>query len=497
MKSVMNALGVALEFANGRRLFEDLNFRLDPGITALVGPNGAGKTCLAKLLSGELVPSRGRIQWSQPLSLFPQREEPPPVSVAEYLAQRYGWSMLGERLLKGIDREASCATLSGGQWMRVRLAGFLEEGFVILDEPTNDLDRDGRRSVLQFLREHQGGVLLISHDRECLQLCDQVLELSSRGLARYGGGWRSYIESRDRERENAQAALELAKRERERAASARVEQRERQAKRCREGAKSAARGGMPKILIGARKRRAEVTTGKVEVSTTDKAREAVSAAFEAYQRMKVEPVMYADLAGREIPSQKLVAQGRGFNVKFERWLFPRDLSFCWRGGLRIALKGGNGQGKTTLLRAVLGEPFQTRGELRLGGLCTLYIDQRCARLDDQKSVLENVMACSQSDQSELRNGLAKLLFRGDAVHQKVGQLSGGERLRAALAQGLLSADKPELLVLDEPTNNLDLPNITFLENLVRGFRGALVVVSHDEEFLRNCEVTGELDLDQE
>ena len=226
----------------------------------------------------------------------------------------------------------------------------------------------------------------------------------------------------------------------------------------------------------------------------DKAQETVSAAHRAFTQLKVDPVMYAELSGREVPAQKLVAEGRDFNVRFDHWLYPVDLSFHWRGGVRLALKGGNGSGKTTLLKAILGDTFQTRGELRRGGLSTLYIDQRCARLDEQKSVLENVMATSQANQSELRNGLAKLLFAGDTVFQKVGQLSGGERLRAALAQGLLGADPPELLVLDEPTNNLDLLNIEFLEGLVREFRGALLIISHDEEFLRNCAVTEELDL---
>lgn len=155
----------------------------------------------------------------------------------------------------------------------------------------------------------------------------------------------------------------------------------------------------------------------------------------------------------------------------------------------MAIEGNNGAGKTTLLRSLLGETFETRGELRRGSLCTLYLDQRCARLEDSRSVLENVMAYSSSSVPELRNGLARLLFSGNAVHLKAGELSGGERLRAALAQGLLAEDKPELLVLDEPTNNLDLPNIEFLEGLVRAFRGAVLAISHDQAFLNACGIT--------
>jgi ATPase subunit of ABC transporter with duplicated ATPase domains len=203
-------------------------------------------------------------------------------------------------------------------------------------------------------------------------------------------------------------------------------------------------------------------------------------------------VMYVDLIGREIPAQKLVAEARAFNVRFRDWIYRDDLNFTWRGNVRIALKGANGSGKSTLVKALLGGVFETRGQLRRGDLVTLYLDQWCSLLDDRESVFENVRAVSSASESEIRNGLAKFLFAREAVFQRVSELSGGERLRAALARGLLSTHTPELMVLDEPTNNLDLANIRFLERVVTDFRGALVVISHDENFLNNCGVAHEL-----
>lgn len=492
MSAIIAVSGVTFELSNGRELFRHLNFSLEARLTGLVGPNGIGKTTLAKLLAGELEPTGGAIRRSGSITYLAQRREPEPISVEAFLSVEYTWSELGERLLENIDRRSLCTALSGGDWMRVRLARTLDGSFLVLDEPTNDLDRSGRNALADFLRNRPGGALLISHDRECLELCETVLELSNRGLSKFGGGWSAYVEEKERERASLNRALERAKRDRDTAISDRKERRAKQEKRNRRGAEAAARGGQPKILLGGRKRRAQTTTGKLDVATLERANRAVHEIHEALLDLKVDPVMYVDLVGREIPSGKLIAEASAFNIRFAEWIYPGDLSFSWRGGVRVALKGDNGSGKSTLLRAVLGEKLDTRGELRRGELTTLYVDQRCASLDDEKSIFENIRNSVALGESEIRTGLARFLFTKDSVFQKVKDLSGGERLRAALAFGFLRNEKPELLVLDEPTNNLDLANVEFLETLVRQFRGALIVISHDETFLKNCGVTREL-----
>jgi ATPase subunit of ABC transporter with duplicated ATPase domains len=256
--------------------------------------------------------------------------------------------------------------------------------------------------------------------------------------------WSAYTEAREREREGLNKALEGAKRERDSAIVDRAEQRARQEKRNRRGSEASARGGQAKILLGGRKNRAQVSTGKLDSALFERTNRAVRYINEAIKGLKIDPVMYADLIGQESPSQKLVAQAHGFNVRFRDWIYRDNLDFTWRGNVRIALKGANGSGKTTLLKAILGSHFKTRGELRGGNLATLYIDQRCASLDDKKSIFENVRDSSSSSESEIRNGLARFLFTNEAVFQKVHELSGGERLRAALARCFLSTTKSEL-----------------------------------------------------
>lgn len=496
MSPIVVVRDLAYELANGRELFKNLSFALDPIPSALVGPNGIGKTSLARLLAGEIEPARGSIQRHGPIGIFAQREQPAAVTVAEFLAHDHPWSLTRERLLRNIDFEALCTALSGGQWTRVRLANSLQDGFLILDEPTNDLDREGREAVMDFLRSHTGGVLLISHDRECLELCQDILELSNVGLMKFGGNWSDYVEEKSRERARLTAALDQAKRERDASIADRIQQRERQEKRSRHASKAAARGGIPRIIAGGRKRQAQVSSGKLDVSTLKRSEAAVHKAREALSQVKVDPVMYADLLGHELPTQKLVAEASDFNVRLRHWIFPKDLDFVWRGNVRIALKGANGSGKSTLLRALLGATFEARGVLNRGSLVTLYLDQRGGTLDEDGTVLDNIRSVTTDDESVIRTGLARFLFAGDRVFQKIRDLSGGERVRAALARGLLGTQKPELMLLDEPTNNLDLANIEFLENVVAQFRGALIVVSHDRRFLENCGISAELVLDK-
>ncbi|TGK04897.1 ABC transporter ATP-binding protein [Leptospira semungkisensis] len=490
MQSIITANDVSFEFANGRVLFKNLNFSLGPKITALVGSNGVGKTHLAKIIAGLIDPSAGEIRRKQNVLFFSQRQEPEHITVREFLDE-YSWSLLGDTLLSGINQENTCDNLSGGEWMRVRLAQIQEEGYLILDEPTNDLDQEAKEVLIRFLREYESGVLLISHDRRCLSLCEEVLELSNQGLNKYGVGWEFYQELKEKERESSIASLERARRERDKALAKRTEEREKQERRNKKGERSAAKGGAPKILLGARKQSAESTSGKLNSSTLEKSNQKIREVYETMDRMKVDPVMYADLMGNGIPSQKLVAEAIDLNIKFQDWIYEENLNFAWKGNIRISINGPNGSGKSTLLKAILGNRFETKGDLRIGKLNTLYVSQGCEELQEEKSIFENVRDVSSLMESEIRNGLAKFLFFGEGVFQKCNSLSGGERLRAALAVGLLGANTPELLILDEPTNNLDLENIEFLERLVKEFPGAVVAVSHDDMFLQNCDIPKE------
>lgn len=500
MTIVFNNVG--FEWPDGQQIFKSINFSLESKIYGLIGPNGVGKTTLANLLLGELDPTSGTIaKGSEIVHIFQQKETPPDISIAEYLMETNAFEeSLLLSFLKNLSLEQSCSSLSGGEWARVRLVKTAAAGasFIILDEPTNHMDREGREVIQEFLNFFTGGVLIISHDREILERVDRIIELSNQGLSIFTGGWGEYSVWRERERDKLGHDLEEAKKRRTSSIEERQEKIEKQQKRQAQGRKLGLSGSLPRILVGGRKRRAQQTMGDIDKNTMERLNEAVNDAWDAYQKLKIDPVMFANLPQVEIPQGKLIAEAQDFNFHFEGQedLWSNDLSFAFHGPARVAITGANGSGKSTLLQLFLGKTLsgEARGSLSFGSVIVGLIDQNYSVLNHEESVFDNVRAVTQISDKDLRNALAMFLFQGERVSQKVSELSGGEKLRASLAKVLLSEPIPQVLILDEPTNNLDMPNIEFLESLLLEFNGALIVVSHDSVFLENLELTGIVEL---
>jgi ATPase subunit of ABC transporter with duplicated ATPase domains len=491
---------LGFEFSNGLRLFSSLNFSVGVGRYGLVGPNGIGKSTLAKILSGEIPATEGEIHTSHTVTYLQQMEDRLDQTVGEFLVDIWESNQLDgltqDTLLGDIPFDRPLKVLSGGEWTRVRIAKALagNSGLLILDEPTNNLDRTAKQRIVEFVEGFQGNLLVISHDRELLEQMTSILEMSNQGMRSYGGSYSLYEEQRNQELEQEQSTLDQLRREKkktERDLHSRIESQE---KRMRKGQAVSDKGGIPRIIAGMNKRAAQNTLGTVSANESQRVEQA-SANFQShFEGMRSHSTLRLKELGAKVPNEKLIFAANGFNFRFdgnEQWLWPQDLTLHMKGPERWALTGKNGAGKTTLIKLLLshGDSPQgyKRGDLKVGSLNCNVIDQEYSILNPHQTVLENIMDVSSKGPEWIRNELAAFQFFADRVHQKAESLSGGEKLKLCLAKVFLSDVAPDLLVLDEPTNNLDLQSLEVLEDVLMSYQGALLVVSHDPVFLENIQ----------
>lgn len=488
----------------GRTLFAPINFSFGSRRYGLVGASGSGKTTLARVLSGLETPSAGQVLRRCHVHLFAQHAPRPEGSVDEFLAELWMTPAPSRPLWRAwmprLDPGAVVRQLSGGEWTRLRLLRLLgEEGtFVILDEPTNHLDRDGRRAVEEFIDHHAGGVIVVSHDRALLRHVDEILELTSAGLQRFGGAFDVYWAERAEQRRRKDEAVEQADRRRKQAMREVNERLAAQDKRLRAGQRRADKGGLPAIVAGGLRRRAEATRGKLEVRADAKVERAAREWSEAVHARQSDPFLRLDFESSAPPAGAVFFAARELTFRFTgatQPLWAQPLDFVMSGCERWRLGGGNGAGKSTLLRLLCGEAIGTvEGELRRTERPFVHLDQEQSLLTPDRSLLEILSGRTRFPAVALRNELAFHGFTGAKVHQPTGTFSGGERLRAALAAMFLGGQLPQAILLDEPTNNLDFQSQELLVAALERFDGLLVVASHDEAFTAALKLTRSLEL---
>jgi len=509
----------------GRPLFTGLTLAFGPERTGLVGRNGVGKTTLLKLILDELQPASGAVSLRGRIGVLRQTLEPESgttladlLGVAEALGRldrieagegdeqdlaEADWT-LGSRLdaalarmgLHGIEPDRPAATLSGGQRTRAALAALLvhDHDLILLDEPTNNLDLEARGQVADFLRDWDKGALVVSHDRALLGEMDRIVELSGLGAKVYGGAYDHYAARKAEEEAALRRELSDAEREASRVARETQTARERKARRDSAGRRFAARGSEPRILLGAMAERAENSGARANLLAQRQAEDAAEQLEVA--RSKVERVRRLDfeLPPSGLAAGKTVLRLDDVGVSYGSRTVLSGLSLQIVGPERVAVRGPNGAGKTTLLRIAAGDLDPSSGAVRCSG-GSAFLDQQTSVLGHGETLVEAFRRLNPTaSENAARAALARFLFRNVAADSRVETLSGGERLRAALA-GVLMADRPpQLLILDEPTNHLDLESLTAVESALAAYDGALLLVSHDEAFLEAVGVTRTISL---
>jgi ATPase subunit of ABC transporter with duplicated ATPase domains len=449
--------GVSLTVAPGARI-------------GVVGPNGSGKTTLLRLLAGLDAPDEGRVERRPPslsVGYLPQ-EARAPVGEEPVWKRRKAAARLGLELNRPSDQ------LSGGQLARAELGALLagEHDVLLLDEPTNDLDFEGLAVLERFVAETASALVVVSHDRAFLEhAVDRILEFEAetRRVREFAGSWDEYERLREVGRQREQAAYHRYVADRDRFTDL-LHERRGQARSAR---KMASRRGTQAL-------RSKVRTAEKRLQRLER----VDKPWEPWR-------LALDLDSGRRPGE-VVARLTGAVV--ERGAFrlgPIDLEL--RHGDRLAVIGRNGSGKTTLLQSLLGEVELAAGTLYVGpGIRFGELEQRRSQFADSGALLETFSARSGLPAGEARTLLAKFALGAGAVLRQSISLSPGERTRAGLA--LLAAQRVNVLVLDEPTNHLDLEAIEELEAALEGYRGTVVLVTHDRRLLERFEPTQKLTL---
>jgi ATPase subunit of ABC transporter with duplicated ATPase domains len=515
MSSFITLDGLSYRTPEGDALFENLTLAFGAERTGLVGRNGVGKTTLMRLMLGELAPSAGSVTTRGRIGVLRQALSPPPgSSLADLLGASAGlarlarieagegdendfaeadWTLparLDEALaqvgLAGLELDRPAASLSGGQATRAALAGLLadEPDLILLDEPTNNLDAEARQMIASALAAWKGGAVVISHDRSLLRQMDRIVELSSLGAKVYGGEYDLYVERKAQEESAAARDLDNAERRVAQAAREAQTARERKARRDAAGKRFAAKGTESRLFLGGQAERAENSGGREGRIAERLQEEAAGDLAQAQER--VERLRRLDFA---LPPSRLAAGKTVLAFEEVSFGYPGErpviqhLSFRLVGPERVAVVGPNGSGKTTLVKLAAGELQATAGQVALGARAALF-DQKTEMLGWGETLLEAFRRLNpDASRNDAQAALARFLFRNTAAEKLVDSLSGGERLRAALACSLMSAAPPQLLILDEPTNHLDLDSVAAVEAALRAYDGAILVVSHDPDFL--------------
>ncbi|MEV4945344.1 ABC-F family ATP-binding cassette domain-containing protein [Streptomyces sp. NPDC053755] len=515
---------LSFSWPDGTGVLDDFRLAVGPGRTGLIGLNGSGKSTLLKLIAGELAPTEGTIRTVGEVGYLPQNlvldtalrvdealgiarvraalhaiESGDPAE-EHFAAVGDDWDV-EERALAALDQlglghiglDRTIGEVSGGESVLLRLAALLlaRPDVLLLDEPTNNLDLPARRRLYAAVDAWSGVMVVVSHDRELLERVDQIADLRDGEVSWYGGAYSAYERALAAEQESAERMVRVAEADVQRQKRELSDAHMKLARRKRYAQKSAQNKVVPKIVANNRRSEAQVSAGKhraLHSERLDAARERLDAAVEA---VRDDDEIRIELPRTTVPPGRGVLTLTDLELRHGAWAGTFEL----RGPERIALVGRNGSGKTTLLRTIAGELPPVAGEVE-AHVPLRFLPQRLDVLDDELSVVDNVARFAPTATANtIRARLARFLFKGARADQPAGTLSGGERFRATLAALLLAEPAPQLLMLDEPTNSLDMASVGKLTAALEAYEGALIVASHDVPFLESLGITRWLLLD--
>jgi ATPase subunit of ABC transporter with duplicated ATPase domains len=510
-------------------LFDNINLPVNAREkVAVIANNGVGKSTLLKIIAGQLLPCTGTITVSskpyyvpQIVGQFDDRSVAQAIGVAgklnalsEILSGNVSETNLSvlnddwtveERCreafsyweLAGLAFDAKMKTLSGGQKTKAFLAGIKIHNpeIVLLDEPTNHLDLTGRKMLYQFIRETSCTVVVVSHDRTLLNQLEKMCELNKHGIKVYGGNYDFYKAQKTLENTAFINRLEDRQKSLRKAKETEREALERQQKQNARGNKQQKKEGTPKSLMDKMKNDAEKSTARLKGVHADKINTLAQELNDLRREIPDRDKIRFGFDDSLLHKGKILVKATAINFTYdEKTVWKNPLSFQIISGERIEIKGNNGSGKTTLLKLILGNVEPTCGTIFRADSKTLYIDQEYSLLNAELSVYEQAQTFNDSalQEHEIKIHLNRFLFSSGFWDKPCTALSGGERMRLLLCCLAITVQSPDIIMLDEPTNNIDIQNAEILTAAINNYRGTLIVVSHDRYFLEQINIERQL-----
>ncbi len=517
--------GITYTHPDREILFEDINLVINKqDKTALTGNNGTGKSTLLKIMAGILLPSAGLARTEVAPYYVPQvfgqfnnytvaealQVADKLLALKEILAGKVteanmavlddDWTLeercseaLAHWQLDDIDLEQKMHTLSGGQKTKVFLAGIAihQPKIVLLDEPGNHLDAVSRQLLYDYIQTTRHTLVVVSHDRTLMNLLNTVCELSKKGITVYGGNYDFYVAQKKLEIEALDEHIHDKEKEHRKAKKTERETIERQQKLDARARKKHEKAGVPTIMMNTMKNNAEKSTAKLKDVHAGKMNAIANDLNELRKELPDIDKMKMVFNNSGLHKGKVLVQAENINAGYDgKQLWQERLSFEILSGERIVIKGRNGSGKTTLIKMILGTLQPLSGSLQLADCNAIYIDQDYSLVDNNINVYGQAEQYNTGrlQEYEIKTRLDRFLFTKADWDKQCSSLSGGEKMRLMLCCLTIGNSAPDIIVLDEPTNNLDIQNIEILTAAINEYKGTLIVVSHDACFLEQIHV---------
>lgn len=510
---------------NKNTLFTNLSMTVNQSDKiALIGNNGIGKSTLLKLIAKDLKPDEGQItSQAKPYyipQIFGQFNK---LTIAQALQVETKLNALHKILSGSVDEknysllnddwtiEEKCqealsywdisdlslsqklSELSGGQKTKVFLAGLFihQPSFVLLDEPSNHLDKSSRGLLYDFIQTSRATFIIVSHDRELLQLLNPIYELNRNEIKVYGGNYEFYKEQKEIEQNALSQDIQSKEKALRKAKEKERKTIERQNRLDSRGKKKQEKAGVARIMMNTLRNNAENSTSKMKSVHTEKIGSVSQELQELRSSLPDIDKMKFGFDNSALHKGKILFTANDLNFSYDTQpLWTENLNFKITSGERIALKGKNGSGKTTLIKLILGNIEPQTGKVYRADNKSVYIDQDYSLIDDKLKVYEQAEQFNTSalQEHEIKIRLNRFLFTKEDWDKSCNALSGGEKMRLMLCCLTINNQSPDIIILDEPTNNLDIQNIEILTRAINEYRGTLIVVSHDETFLEQTNI---------